>query len=70
MTSSPIARHLTQRDAISNDRLDVCQIGKKTVSPTDVKNAEELEINKTDVATFVKKKNYKVHMCIGPKLNV
>lgn len=64
MASSLIGSHPTQRHVTSDDRLVVNEPLGDTVSLDDVKNAEGLQFDETEVTGLVKKRNYKVHMSV------
>lgn len=70
MASSLVTSHPTQRNEISDDLLDVPEPEAATFLPADIKNAEELKFDETEVIAFFKTKNYKVHMCVRITSNV
>lgn len=62
MTFSPVTSHPTPRDATLDDRLDIKEPALARVLPADVKKAEELDSNETNIIGLFEKKNYKVHL--------
>lgn len=62
MPSSPLSNHPTHRDAALDDLLDLPLPTAAPVLPTQVRNGEELDFDKTDVAALFNKKYYKVHI--------
>lgn len=65
MAALPIPLHPTQCNAISDDLPYLPKPAANHVSPPDVKKAEELDFDKTDLVPMFKKKSNKVHMGVG-----
>lgn len=64
MAFSHINSHTRNWDTISDDCVNVPEPAVATVLPSDVKNTEELDFDKTDVIALFKKKNSKVHIFV------
>lgn len=56
MESSPVASHSTQREATLDGRLDVAESTVVTFLPADLKHAEELDFDESEVIALFKKK--------------
>lgn len=65
VAASPVASHPTHHADNLDDRLDVRKHVAATVLPTEVKNGEEMDFNKTSIAALLKKNSSKVRMSVG-----
>lgn len=50
--------------------MDVTNLAHATILPADVGIAEELEFDKTNMITLLKKKNYIAHICVRKKSSI
>lgn len=64
MASSAINSHPSQYNATSHGSVDVREPAASTELTGDVKNAEKLEFDETDVKELFKK-NFRVQICVG-----
>lgn len=65
MALVPVDSHPMQQNQTLDDHMDVPESGGATVSPSGVKNAEEL-----DCEEMFKIQNYKIHMCVVITSNI
>lgn len=70
MVPSPVTSNPTHQNASLVECLHVLESAVAIASPADVKKAEELEVDETDVIAFSKEKNWKALMCVGKTSNI
>lgn len=64
MESSHVTSHLMLLEATSDHRLDVLKPAGASILPAEIKHADELEFEETEVNALFKKKKYNGHMYV------
>lgn len=64
MASLPVTSHLTQCNATLHYHLDFQKPAAATAVPADVRIADELEFDDSDVTALIMKKKFKVPICV------
>lgn len=70
MASSPLKSHLITGNPNLDDLLKATKPEVATISPADIKHAEDLEFDATDVFRIIQKEEFKSHMGVRTTSNI